>query len=64
MKGVYGQQPDRRTYLGIVLVAPFHMCNAVGTNDNGPVAALERPLPLLGAQRFSTTFNTVQHQKY
>jgi|SRR5271165_957493 len=27
----------------------------------GPVVALERPLPLLSVQRFSTTFNTVQH---
>jgi hypothetical protein len=42
-------------------VALFHLCNAVGPIDNGSVAALERPLPLLGVQRLSTTFNTLQH---
>jgi len=29
----------------------------LSNNDNGPVAALERPLPLLDAQPPSTTFN-------
>jgi hypothetical protein len=47
-------------YLGDLLVFLFHMCDAVGPIDNGPVAALERPLPLLALQRLSTTFNTVQ----
>src|SRR6266436_4332560 len=35
--------------------------NGVALTDNGPVAALEQPSPLLGLQRLSTTFNTVQH---
>jgi hypothetical protein len=35
----------------------FYICNAASNNDNGPVAALERPLPLLGVQRLSTSLN-------
>jgi len=38
-------------------VGNFYICNVVGSNDHGPVAALERPLPLLAPQRLSTTFN-------
>jgi hypothetical protein len=34
--------------------------NVTINNDYGPVAALERPLPLLGFQRFSTPFNRFQ----
>jgi undecaprenyl-diphosphatase len=30
-------------------------------NADGPVAALERPLPLLGIQQLSTPFNSIQH---
>jgi hypothetical protein len=37
-----------------------YICNAASKNDNGPVAALERPLPLLGVQRLSTSLNAVQ----
>jgi WD40 repeat protein len=36
------------------------ICNVTSNNDYGPVAALERPLPLLGVQRLSTLFNTLQ----
>ena len=60
MKDVYAPAGPP-AHLGVLLVAPLNMCNAVGTIDNGPVAALERPLPLLGLQRLSRTFNTVQH---
>ena len=60
MKDVYAPAGPP-AHLGVLLVAPLNMCNAVGTIDNGPVAALERPLPLLSVQRLSTTFNTIQH---
>jgi hypothetical protein len=63
MKDVYAQPPGSTARLGDLLVALFHMCNAVGPIDNGPVAALERPLPRLGfnaSQRLSTLFKTLQ----
>ena len=50
MKDVYAPAGPP-AHLGVLLVAPLNMCNAVGTIDNGPVAPLERPLPLLGLQR-------------
>ena len=34
-----------------------YICNVASNNDNGTVAALERPLPLLFAQRLSTNLN-------
>jgi hypothetical protein len=37
--------------------AHSYICNVASNNDNGPVAALERPLPLLFAQRLSTSLN-------
>ena len=45
-------------YLAILLLGGYsYICNVASNNDNGPVAALERPLPLLYAQRLSTTLN-------
>jgi hypothetical protein len=49
------------THLSLLPVCFLYNCNVTSNNDNVPVAALERPLPLLGVQRLSTTFNTVQH---
>jgi hypothetical protein len=49
------------THLSLLSVCFRYICNVTSNNDNGSVAALERPLPLLGVQRLSTTFNTVQH---
>jgi hypothetical protein len=36
----------------------FYIYIVVSTNANGPVAAPERPVPLLGVQRLSTAFNS------
>ena len=57
-------QPGVATRSNYELGAPsgvLLILNVATNDDNGPVAALERPLPLLGVQRLSTTFNTVQH---
>ena len=35
----------------------FYICDDASIIDNGPVAALERPLPLFDVQRRSTTLN-------
>ena len=42
-----------------------YICNVASNNDNGPVAALERPLPLLFHLSFNT-FNDFQrfHVRY
>jgi len=41
----------------MVCLVYCYIYNATGKNDNRPVAALERPLPLLPFQLPSTAFN-------
>jgi hypothetical protein len=48
------------THLSLLPVCFRYIRNVTSNNDNGPVAALERPLPLLGVQRLSTLFNILQ----
>jgi hypothetical protein len=49
--------PTAKAYLAMWYCILFYIWNGVSNNDNGPVAALERPLPLLFAQRLSTNLN-------
>ena len=42
----------------------FYFYTVVSTSANGPVAAPERPVPLLRFQRLSTPFNSFQRQRY
>jgi hypothetical protein len=54
------QLPVRQAYLAILLVGRVSIfAMSLAPLINGPVAALERPVPLLGVQRLSTPLNSI-----